>query len=246
VQAFAESPLDGTWKGEIQSAQFPEKPEQIELKNGRFSCTTCVPPIDVLADGTDQKTDAPYFDMMAVKVVDDRTVRFTQKKDGKVVGESTSAISADGNEIADTWTYYPPEGAPVKGAGRRARVGERVKGAHLLSGSWRIKKLDQLSDNAVTWTYKTTPDGLTMSAPTGESYDARFDGKDYPIKGDRAGTMVALKRIDERTVEETLKREGKVVGVGRYAVAADGKTMKVEYDDKEQGTKVTWTARRQQ
>jgi len=169
VAAVAEPPFDGTWTLDLETAQLSDKPEQIVLEDGRFQAPTSVPPIDVNADGTDRAADAPYFDTIAVSVVDDRTVRFRHKKDGKLVNEGTSTVTPDGNEIIDVFTYYPPEGAPVRGSGRRERVGGTVDGAHLISGAWRIKKVEQLGDSSLTWTFESTPGGLRMRAPTGES-----------------------------------------------------------------------------
>jgi hypothetical protein len=241
----AQGPFDGTWKADLASAKFAEKPEAMVLKDGRYVCSTCVPPIDVTADGTDQKVGAPYFDTIAVKVVDTQTAQFTYKKDGKVVQEMKSTLAAGGGEIVDTFTGYPPDGQPVKGTGRRERVAKGPDGAHALSGSWRIKKVEQISETALTWTYKSTTDGLAMRAQTGESYDAKFDGKEYPVRGDRSGATVSLARVGDSTLEETTRRKGKIVGVARSTLSADNRTLTVVYEDKEQGTTMSYVARKQ-
>jgi hypothetical protein len=72
-----------------------------------------------------------------------------------------------------------------------------------------------------------------MSAPTGVGYEAKFDGKDYPLTGDPGGTMVSVKHSGGDTYVETYKRKGKVVEVDKTTVAKDGKTAKVEWEDKE-------------
>jgi hypothetical protein len=78
--AMAQSAFDGTWKLDLKTAQFPKKPDVYLLQDGMYHCKTCVPSIDVKADGQDQKVvGQPYFDMMSVKVVDDRTIAQTQK-----------------------------------------------------------------------------------------------------------------------------------------------------------------------
>jgi hypothetical protein len=239
--ALAQGPLDGTWKVDVSSVKFPEKPDQYVLANGRYACSTCVPAVDVKADGTDQKiTGSKYRDTVAVTMVDDRTVRFTSKKDGKVVSEGTTRVAADGNTLTEEFKSYPPAGEPVTGKVTSQRVAKGPAGSHAISGSWRATKAGEFSDSAVTVTFKSTADGLSMSSPTGESYDAKFDGKDYPVKGDRGGTMVY-----DRTIEETAKRDGKVVGVARLAVAPDGRTLNFTYDDKERGTTMTYQAKKQ-
>lgn len=41
-----------------------------------------------------------------------------------------------------------------------------------------------------------------------------------------------MKSLDKNTIEETDKRDGKVIGVSRMTVAADGKTMTAKFEDK--------------
>ena len=69
-----------------------------------------------------------------------------------------------------------------------------------------------------------TADAFSMQS-NGQSYSAKFDGKQYPVTGDPGNTQVVLKKIDDRTVEETDYRQGKVVDEIQIAAAADGKTV---------------------
>src|SRR6185312_17389118 len=50
-------PFDGTWRIDSNNARLDPKPWEQTLANGRYTCTTCDPKIDVQADGTDQKDD---------------------------------------------------------------------------------------------------------------------------------------------------------------------------------------------
>jgi hypothetical protein len=84
-----------------------------------------------------------------------------------------------------------------------------------------------------------------MSDLNGNSYDAKFDGKEYPIQGDPGHTMVSLKRIGDRTIEETDKRDGKIVGLYRMTVSSDGKSIHAEYHDKQHGTTTSFTMEKQ-
>jgi hypothetical protein len=45
--------------------------------------------------------------------------------------------------------------------------------------------------------------------------------------------MVLLRLLSANTVEQTNKRDGKVVGVLRLTVAPDGKTIHATYENKE-------------
>ena len=74
---------------------------------------------------------------------------------------------------------------------------------------------------------------------------AKLDGKDYPAKGDPGTTSVSLRKVDANTIEETGKRNGKVIGISRMTVQPDGKTMKVEYQDELTGDSMTYMAKKQ-
>ena len=55
----------------------------------------------------------------------------------------------------------------------------------------------------------------------------KYDGKDYPRTGIAATDpdTVALKHLDANTVEETLKKAGKVFQTARQVVSKDGKVI---------------------
>ena len=91
------------------------------------------------------------------------------------------------------------------------------------------------SDNALTATLKLTADTFEFADPTGQSYVARLDGTQTPIKGDLGHTTVSVRRVTDNEVEETDRRGGKIVEVTRFVVAADGKTMRLTIEDKLKG-----------
>jgi hypothetical protein len=245
--AMAQSAFDGTWKGDLKTAQFPTKPDVYLLQDGMYHCKTCAPMIDVKADGQDQKVSGhPYFDTMSIKVVDDRTIEETDKKNGKVVATSKTWVSADGKTLMFEFSDSSnTNGDPVTGKGEETLVAKGPAGSHAVSGSWRASKMDALSDNGLLITYKVEGDSLTMSTPTGQSYTAKLDGTEAPYKGDPGTTSVMVKRVDKNTIEETDKREGKVITVVRIKVSADGKSMTIAVDDKLHGTTAQFTAQKQ-
>ena len=55
-------------------------------------------------------------------------------------------------------------------------------------------------------------------------WTAKFDGKDYAVKGDPDRDMVSLKKIDDNTIEVTNKKDGKVANTMKIVVAKDGKS----------------------
>jgi len=244
--AAAQSPFDGTWKVDMNKVDFPKKPYVYSLQNGMYQCKTCVPPIEVKADGMDQKvTGHPYFDTIAIKVISNNEVEETDKKDGKVVGTSKMMVSPDGKTMTFEFTDSSnSNAAPVTGKGEDMRVGAKPPaGANMITGSWRTTKMENISDNGITWTYKVNNDQLTMTSPTGQSYTAKMDGTEAPMKGDPGITSVSVKKMGNNTIEETDMRNSKVIGVMKATV--NGNTLSVTYDDKLQGSTMKYTATKQ-
>lgn len=247
AMAMAQSAFDGTWKFDLKTAKFPTKPDVYLLQDGMYHCKTCVPPKDVKADGQDQKVSGhPYYDMVSIKVVDDRTIEETDKKNGKTVGTSRTSVSADGNTMMFEFIDSSATNAdPVTGKGEATRVAKGPAGSHAISGSWRTSKLDSVSDNGLIFTNKVEGDSLSMSTQTGQGYTAKLDGTEAPYKGDPGTTSVSVKKVDKNTIEETDKRDGKVISVSRMTVAADGKSMTIAVNDKLHGTTSQFVAVKQ-
>jgi hypothetical protein len=247
VPAMAQSLFDGTWKVNLNNAQFPKKPDVYLLQDGMYHCRTCAPPFDIKADGQDRKVAGhPYYDTVSIKVVDDRTIEETDKKDGKTVITSRTMVSADGKTANFEFSDSSATNAdPVTGKGEMSRVAKGPAGSHAISGSWRTAKMDTVSENGLDVTYKVENGSLTMTTPTGQSYTAKLDGTDAPYKGDPGTTSVSVKSMAKNVIEETDKRDGKVTSVVRLTVAATGKTMLIAVDDKLHGTTSQFVAQQQ-
>ena len=70
---------------------------------------------------------------------------------------------------------------------------------------------------------KTITDGVDADGKvTHTEFAAKFDGKDYPYKGNPNITSISVRRIDDDTYEYTLK--GKIHTVTRSVVSKDGKS----------------------
>lgn len=245
--ALAQSAFDGTWKIDLNKVEMPKKPDVLLLQDGIYHCKTCVPPVSVKADGSDQPVSGhPYYDTMAVSVVDDHAIHEIDKKAGKVIADSTMTVAADGKTANFEFTENRGDStAPVTGNGTMLRVAKGPAGAHAISGSWRTKSYGSVSDNALTRSYKVDGDTLNMHTPTGESYSAKMDGSDTPYQGDPGTTSVAVRKLGQRTVQETAKRDGKVISVAKMTVAADGKSMTIAVDDKLHGSHMSFVAMKQ-
>lgn len=61
----------------------------------------------------------------------------------------------------------------------------------------------------------------------------------------RAGSTVSLTKVNDRSIDETIERDGKIVTVNHLIVSADGKILTGKSDNKERGTTTTWVAVKQ-
>ncbi|WP_114240490.1 hypothetical protein [Dyella sp. C9] len=245
--AMAQSAFDGTWKVDMSKVQMPKKPDVLVLQNGTYDCKTCAPAFQVKADGQDHAVSGhPYYDSVAIEVVDAHAIKETDKKAGKVVATSTTTVAPDGKtahfEFSDSSNT---SSAPVTGSGDLARVAPGPAGSHAVSGSWVTSNLANLSDNAIFFTYKEANGTLSMTTPTGQSYQARTDGTEAPYKGDPGISSVTVRQNGKNVLVETDKRDGRVVSVATSTVSADGKTMKVLFDDKLRDRTMSFVATRQ-
>lgn len=245
--ASAQSQFDGTWKVDMNKVDFPKKPDVYLLQNGMYECKSCVPAVNVKADGQDQKvTGHPYYDSVAIKVISDHEVEETDKRDGKVVATSKMTVAPDGKTMTFAFTDSSnSNGSSVTGSGESERVAKGPAGSNAISGSWRTTKMQNISDNAITWTYKVSGDELTMTNPTGQTYTAKMNGTEAPMQGDPGVSHVSVKMMGKDTLVETDSRDGKVVSVTKATVAPDGKTMHIMNEDKVHGTSMKFEAAKQ-
>ncbi len=75
---------------------------------------------------------------------------------------------------------------------------------------------------------KVTVDGIDSDGkPVHSEWTGKFDGKDYPVTADPTSDARSYKKVDDHTMQLTVKKDGKVTATGRIVVAADGKTRTV-------------------
>jgi hypothetical protein len=247
VLASAQSTLDGTWKIDLNQAQLTKKPDVYLLHAGIYECKTCVPPLRVDADGVGHAvTGHRYFDSISVKVVDEHSIAITESRSGSVVSTEKTTVADDGTTAKTEFSdRTATNAAPVTGATEMTRVAKGPAGSHAISGSWRTTRYANVSDNGLTFTYKTEGDVLNMTTPTGQSFSATMDGKFVAYNGDPGTSSVSIHRIDKHTFQETDRNGTKTVSVTRMSVAADGATMKMLVHDTLHGTSMTLVAAKQ-
>jgi hypothetical protein len=241
--SFAQTRFDGTWRMKMDTLQFSGTPEDYLVADGTYQCLSCVPKVNVKTDGLDHNVvrHEAYYDSISIRVLDAHSLDFIFKKAGKPVAYSKETVAADGKTMLEEFNNAP-ETDPVIGKAGFIRVGAAPAGSHSLSGKWQMQTIHNDTEAGTLTTYRPISNGLKIISGR-ESYEAKFDGKDYPVGNDRHAT-VSLTLIDENTFEETDKRDGKILTVSRMTVSKSGTVMTVQSTDRQRGTVMIYTAER--
>lgn len=149
----------------------------------------------------------------------------------------------DGKTLTSEFMEYPPHGMPYGGKYIRTRLAAGPPGSHAISGTWKAIKLEDVTDEALTFTFKSSADAISMKSGTGEWYDAKFDGKEYPLNGGAPSRTIALKKISETAMEESIRENGKPIVSSQVTVT--GNTLRFVSKDLRSGTTTSFTANKQ-
>lgn len=115
-----------------------------------------------------------------------------------------SAATADANEHSGTWKLSPSKSKYRPGPGPK-----------------------ELTETIVLSTkrYKVNANGTAADGkPMHIEFDAKFDGKDYPMIGVPWADMVSVKWIDAHTPQMIQKKDGQITITITCMVSADKKT----------------------
>lgn len=232
---FAQSRFDGTWQMKMDTLEFSRPSEDYLFVDGMYhckSCKSCIPKVDVETDGVDYPVAGYNYDTLAVQILDDHAIKFTMKRAGKPYFECTETVSPGGQKMMEDFTNkMEPE--TVTGKAGFTRVGNGPAGSHALSGQWRMDTVKNATRAGTLQIFQTTA-GLMKTSDGSASYEVRLDGKDYADPGDIHSTR-SMKLIDEYTLEETDKTDGKVSGVSGRVISKGGKSMQVEFSSTKRG-----------
>jgi hypothetical protein len=246
TSVFAAGPLDGTWKTDLASATVKNKATVYKLKDGMFTCSSCNPSYTVKADGTDQPVKGrSYVDTIAVTVTDPSNITLNGKLAGKPAFTSAMSVSADGNTLTSNFNQMNVGSEAVTGTQVGTRKGKASKGDSPITGKWEFTTPAKgLPDAALLVTYTTSADGVQMKW-NGQTYDAKFDGKQVPLSNDPGNTMVSIKKVSDHEIIETDYRMGKKVEVMDTKISADGKSGKVVDKNLRNDSVTTYTINKQ-
>lgn len=96
-------------------------------------------------------------------------------------------------------------------------------------GTWKVDlNKAQASKKPFVITLK---DGMYHCTCDTPPINVKADGQDYAVNGHPGYDMVAIKIVNDHSVQETDKKDGKVVTSSTFTAAADGKTATNEFTD---------------
>src|SRR3981081_551087 len=134
-------------------------------------------------------------------------------------GVQFAQVTPAGNPMLGTWKLDPAKSTFSPGP---APKGQTAK-LEAVDGGMKV-----VSDRIET-------DGKT----THFEWTAKFDGKDYPVKGDPARDAVSVKKIDDYNLESSNKKGGKVLSLIKAVYAKDGKSRTETFTGTDaQGSKI--------
>ena len=217
----ADLPYVGKWKVNLAKSDFGQTTVTYEsLPGGEWQTTSFGVTYKFKMDVKD------YPDGMggtsAWKAVDASTWEIVGKVNGKVTSTDTLKLSSDGNTLTDTGKQMKPDGGTMDGT----TVYQRVSGGPGLGGKWQTKKVSGTAE--VIEIAQSGTDGLSFKDPDmGMACDSKLDGKDYPCSGPMMapGFTIAMQNAPPRSLNITVKKDGKPFFKATYTVAADGKSM---------------------
>jgi hypothetical protein len=132
----------------------------------------------------------------------------------KTIALSLGLILAAGalyaaNPMEGTWKLNESKSKLTRGTAKNTKVVYDSK--RLGMGRWEI-----------------TGDGVDADGkPVHSEWKGKFDGKDYEVTGDPNSDMRSYTKVNDQTLNMTIKKGGKVTATGRIAVSADGKSRVV-------------------
>jgi hypothetical protein len=222
VVAAADPPYAGKWKMNPAKSDFGELTVAYEqLPSGEMQETSAGQSYKFKLDGKDYPDQ--FGNTAAWKALGSTSWQRTLKLKDKVLTTDTFTLSADGKSLTMNSKGTKPNGESIDDT----FTFERVSGGPGLSGKWKAKNMKSSSPSLLELAPSGT-NGLTFKiVDMGLTCESKLDGKDYPCTGPTLapGWTVAFGSAGARSLDLTIKQNGKIFYKVAYTVSADGKTL---------------------
>lgn len=216
----------GVWKENAAQASEPEHTVKFERKADGIHMGT--DPHAFLYDGVDRPSAGVHFHITtAWRKTGARSYESLMKTNGKLIGTTTRAISAEGSTM--TVTYLSAENGS-RTTTKWMRVGSTTD-PDPLAGTWRLDPTSRITETPARLIIERKGDTISLSdgipGQATAEFAARPDGRDYPWKNAKASGVVAvsLRQLDDKAFVESVKLAGAPFATKKFVLSADGKTL---------------------
>jgi hypothetical protein len=214
----AENPFIGDWKLNSSKSRMPDE-MKVESKGGNTYSFDFGGGVEtIVADGSDQP-GAFGGTTLSVKAEGPSTWIVERKKDGRLLIDATWKLSQDGSTLADFYREFESDGSTVS----MDYIYQRSGQGSGFAADWKSIK-ETMNSPFVLEVKAYQGDGLSFIIPLEhDTKNAMLDGKDYPNPGGNSSS--SIRRVDEHTLEMTVKAGEKVVGTREIEISPDGKVL---------------------
>jgi len=224
----ADNPFTGTWKLDMSKSDFTG--ETIRYQGFKANMVRYTGGGETYTFTTDGQPHPGLFGrIVSVKQIDTHTWQRTTEFKGKILSETTLALSLDGNTLTETSRGTRPDRSSFENTEVYDRVGE---GSGILGGMlgvWRSKSAKEASSSFLEFADNGTKGIAFVVRQTDGKCLLTFDGRNYPFTGPTLPDDLTLSatRTGDRSFEMTEKIKSKPIYKASYTVSDDGKTLTV-------------------
>jgi len=217
----ANDPFVGEWKLNPSKSKLTDEMKVEAIGANKYAFDFGGGAENIVADGTDQ----PGLDgtTLSITVEGPETWKVVRKKDGRTLITAIWKLSKDGQTLSDAFTANQPNGSTFS----LDYVYKRTAGSTGFPGTWEStsEKVNSVFEIQIR-SYEEG--GLSFVVPAEDSTKSlKFDGKDYPNQGPNvaSGSASSGRRVNERTLEITDKKNGKTIATQKIEISLDLKTL---------------------
>jgi hypothetical protein len=218
----ANDPFVGKWKVNPSKSKLTDEMKVEAIGANKYALTLAPGAVEtIVADGTDQPGMPGTTLAVTVKGPNSWTV--IRKKDGRTIITAEWTLSADGKTLTDDFRGYQADGSKMN----VLFVYQRMAGSSGFVGTWDSES-EQVDSVVKLQIDPYEGDGLSISNSEVRIVESlKFDGNDYPALGPDApaGLTSSGRRVNERSLEITLKFKGKTTSTQQIEISTDLKTL---------------------
>ena len=218
----SENPFIGEWKLVPSMSRMPDE-MKVQSKGGNKYVFDFGGGVEtILVDGSDQSGLGGT--MLSVKAEAADTWIFRRKNGGRLLINATWKLSSDGAHLTDYYREFESDGSTLS----MDYVYQRTGGGSGFAADWKSTK-ETINSPFLLVVKQFQGDGLSFVDPLARrTRNLKFDGTDHPSsEGPNAGRGVSssLRRVDERTLVITNRRDTQVANTEEFSLSTDLKTL---------------------